>query len=235
MRRVLGWLHLKKEWLMLFFCLLAGMLVVWFSIGGHVWGYYKFPGRILFMFPCYQMGYFYKSKLEKYDTLSNGIYFAGLLALQLAIVYGCGGLAYSTVWCAGFVNGPLVPYVTAVTGIAFWLRVARVLEPIQEYWMGMDLIGRNTYAVMMHYIFGFLVVKGALYGISMVTSWCRDFDKTVFLTDIGYLYAPNGVEAFKWVYVAAGIGVPPLIQKWVSGLRCRMKHIHMVNRYSENG
>ncbi|MCM1426864.1 MAG: hypothetical protein NC118_09690 [Eubacterium sp.] len=26
-------------------------------------------------------------------------------------------------------NGPVVPYLTAVTGIAFWLRTARILTP----------------------------------------------------------------------------------------------------------
>ncbi len=212
MRKVLGWLHLKKEWLILFFCLCAGMLTVWFAIGGHVWGNYKFPGRILFMMPCYQMGCFYKKHLEKYDTLPDGIYFAGLLVLQLLVVFSCGGLAYSTVWCTGFANGPVVPYLTTATGIAFWLRIAKRLEPSLENLPGLEWIGGNTYAVMMHHILGFFMVKGILCGIGSVTPWFQDFDKAAFLNDIGYIYVPGGVEAFKWVYIAAGIGVPLLIR-----------------------
>ncbi len=229
MRKVLGWLHMKKEWLILFLCLLAGMLTVWFAIGGHVWGNYKFPGRILFMMPCYQMGCFYKNCLEKYDTLPDGIYFTGLLVLQLILVSCCGGLAYSTVWCTGFANGPAVPYLTTVTGIAFWLRIARRLEPALGNLPGTERIGGNTYAVMMHHIFGFFMVKGALCGIGAVTPWFHDFDRAAFLNDIGYIYVPGGVEAFKWVYIVAGIGVPLMIReaaggisRWLSGRRCSM-------------
>lgn len=212
MRKVLGWFRLKKEWLILAGCLAVGMMTAWFAIGGHVWGYYKFPGRVLFMLPCFQMGCFYKSRLEKYDTLPNGLYFAGLLAVQLAVVFTNGGLAYSTVWCTGFANGPAVPYLTTVTGIAFWLRVARTAAPLLEHFPVAEWVGRNTYAVMMHHISGFLIVKGLLFGISMASSWCRDFDKAAFMADIGYIYVPGGVEAFRWVYVAAGIGAAFVMQ-----------------------
>ena len=39
------------EWLYLAVCLLVGMAVVSFAIEGRVWGIYKTPGRILFIFP----------------------------------------------------------------------------------------------------------------------------------------------------------------------------------------
>lgn len=213
MRKALGWLRWNKEWLILSACLLAGMFTVWLAIGGHVWGYYKFPGRILFMMPCYQMGYFYKKKLEKRDTLPDGIYFGVLLVLQLVIVYSCRGLAYSVVWCTSFANGPAVPYLTAVTGIAFWLRVSKILAPFLGKCAGVDWLGRNTYAVMMHHMLGFLLVKGILYGVYMFSPWCRDFDAAAFFGDAGYVYVPAGMNAFRWVYVAAGIAVPFLLKK----------------------
>ena len=211
-RLVLEKLHLHKEWLILTGCLLAGILTVWLAIGGHVWGNYKFPGRILFMLPVYQMGYFYKKVLEKHDTLSNGIYFTIVMVVQLMLVFSCGGLAYSTVWCTSFANGPIVPYLTTITGIAFWLRISKILEPLLERMKGVELLGRSTYAVMMHHIAGFMLAKGICYVISVTTDWAADFDRTAFLTDIGYVYVPSGVEAFKWIYLVFGIGVPLLIQ-----------------------
>ncbi len=211
-RGVLEKLHLHKEWLVLSGCLLAGILTVWLAIGGHVWGYYKFPGRILFMLPVYQLGYFYKKKLERYDTLPHGIYFGIVIAVQLVITYGCGGLAYSTVWCTSFANGPIVPYLTTITGIAFWLRIARILSPLLERLKGLEWLGRNTYAVMMHHIAGFMLLKGICYILSRNTSWCADFDAAAFLSDIGYIYVPGGVQGFKWLYLAVGIGVPLLVQ-----------------------
>ncbi len=119
MRKVLNVLSLKKEWLIMSACLFAGILTTWFSINGHIWGYYKFPGRILFMFPAFQFGHFYKKDLEKYDTLPNGVYFSILFAIQFLLIISSNGLAYSAVWCTGFANAPWIPYLTVATGTAF--------------------------------------------------------------------------------------------------------------------
>lgn len=226
-RKVSGLLHLEKEWLLLAGYLAAGIGTVWLAVGGHVWGYYKFPGRILFMLPCYEMGHFYRKKLEKYDTVPNGIYFAVLFAVQLAIVFTNGGLAYSTVWCTGFANGPVIPYLTTVTGIAFWLRAAKITAPLLGRLPVAEWVGRNTYAVMMHHILGFLAVKGVMYGSGMMTPWCRDFDKAVFLAEVGYVYVPGGVEAFRWVYVAAGIGAAFVLQSCAEKFAGKMEDIRI--------
>lgn len=213
MRRVLSFLKLKNEYFILLGCLLVGIAVVWMAIGGHVWGYYKFPGRILFMLPIFQMGQFYKKKLEKIDHLSNIAYFSVLLAVQLCIVLGSAGLAYSMVWCSGFANGPIIPYLTIITGTAFWLRIAKILEPLLSKLRLVEWIGSNTYEVMMHHILGFMMVKGIFYAISRLTLWCADFEEMAFFTDVNYIYLLNGAEVTKWIYMAAGIGVPFLMWK----------------------
>ena len=58
MRLLLRWLRINSEWLILIGTLAVGMLVVQFAIEGRVWGLYKTPGRILFLYPCFQMGQF---------------------------------------------------------------------------------------------------------------------------------------------------------------------------------
>ena len=143
-------------------------------------GYYKFPGRILFMFPAYQLGYLYKKHLEKYDTLPNGLYFAILFLVQLIVVLSCNGLAYSAVWCTGFVNGPFIPYITCITGIAFWLRISKILAPLYNRLKYVRLIGENTYAIMMHHILGFLLLNAFLYAISVPGTLLEDFDRIAF-------------------------------------------------------
>ena len=119
MRIVLQKIHLQYEWLILAGTLAVGMMVVWLAVSGRVWGLYKMPGRILFLFPCFQMGQFYRQKLEKYDRLGNLPYFAIVIGVQVVLNLCCNGLAYSCVWCTGFANGPVIPYVTAVSGRAF--------------------------------------------------------------------------------------------------------------------
>ncbi|WMC91823.1 hypothetical protein [Kineothrix sp. MB12-C1] len=187
------------------------MLTVWFAIGGHVWGYYKFPGRILFMLPAFEMRYLYKKKIEEKDTLPNGIYFGILLTIQLCIVLTCAGLAYSTVWCASFANGPVVPYLTTITGIAFWLRISKILSPLFSHMRILRQIGKNTYSIMMHHILAFMLVKDIVFIVSVRTPLCADFNKEAFFTDVNYMYLINGLDASKWIYLAAGLIIPLLI------------------------
>lgn len=221
MRLLLGRLHLNKEWLILIGTLLVGMLVVQFAIEGRVWGLYKTPGRILFLYPCFQMGQFYKKKLESRDRLGNLPYFAIVLGVQVLLHLCCNGLAYSSVWVTGFANGPLIPYVTVVSGTAFWLRVAKSLGPLCESGQSsisaaqsfLLYLGRNTYAVMMHHVMAFMLVKMVLAGIAAHTGYLPDFDFMRFYADIDYYYLVKGSEAFRMVYLAAGVGLPLLLQK----------------------
>lgn len=129
MRIVLKRLHLNSEWLILAGTLAVGMTVVWLAINGHVWGLYKMPGRILFLYPCFQMGQFYRKKLERHDTLGNLPYFAVVVGAQVLLNLCCNGLAYSSVWCTAFANGPVIPYVTVVSGVAFWCGPLRFWLP----------------------------------------------------------------------------------------------------------
>lgn len=98
MRKVLGILHLKREWLIFICSLILGMATIQLAIGGHVWGNYKFPGRILLMFPGFQMGRIYKEKIESHDTLPNGIYFLLVIGVQVLISIFNAGLAFGVVW-----------------------------------------------------------------------------------------------------------------------------------------
>lgn len=225
MRLILRKLHLQYEWLILLGSLLVGMAVVQFAIGGHVWGLYKTPGRILFLYPCFQMGRYYKKKLESRDALGNLPYFTIVTGLQVLLHLCCNGLAYSSVWCTGFANGPLIPYVTVVSGVAFWLRVSKILSPLCDMAAvrptgGFLLyLSRNTYAVMMHHVMAFMLVKMVLAGIAARTGYLADFDFTRFYTDIDYYYLVKGSEAFHMVYLAAGVAFPLGLQRLIDGVK----------------
>ncbi|MBP3477543.1 MAG: acyltransferase [Lachnospiraceae bacterium] len=225
MRLLLKKLHLDYEWFILAGSLLVGMAVVYCAIGGHVWGWYKMPGRILFLYPCFQMGQFYFQKLEKHDTLGNLPYFAIVIGVQVVLHLACNGLAYSSVWCTGFANGPIIPYVTVASGVAFWLRVAKILTPALGKSRAVTYLGRNTYAVMMHHIMAFMLVKMVIGGVAAHTGLCADFDFEQFHSNIDYYYMVGGAEAFKMVYLAAGLVLPLVLQYWLSrGLRLLQKH-----------
>lgn len=213
----------RKEWIMLLGSLIVGMAVVWLAIGGHVWGNYRAPGRILFLFPCFQMGQFYRKKLERHDTLGNLPYFAILIGIQVIINMLCGGrLAFGSVWCSGFACGPVVPYMTIVSGTAFWLRVAKVLTPLLTENKIVRYLGRNTYAVMMHHVAVFMLIKAVIAGVAATTGLCADFDFEQFYTNIDYFYLAAGVEQFKMVYLAAGVVLPLMLQSVIEYATLRL-------------
>lgn len=222
--------HGAAEWLMLAGSLAVGMAVVWLAIGGHVWGNYKAVGRILFLFPCFQMGQFYHKKLEKHDTLGNLAYFAVVVGMQTALGICCNGLAFSSVWCTGFANGPVIPYVTIVSGIAFWLRIAKILEPVLGESRSVRYLGQNTYAVMMHHVMAFMLVKMVVAGVNARIGWCADFDFGEYYTNIDYFYLVQGAEQFKMVYLAAGIMLPLVLQYCVERVRSRLAGLRNVNK-----
>ncbi len=214
MRKVLSLLHLNYEWLIFAGCLTAGILTVILAIGGHVWGYYKLPGRLLFMMPGFQMGRIYREKLEQWDRLEDGPYFLIVMGIQVLITILCGGLAFSAVWVSSFANGPFIPYLTVATGIAFWLRIAKIISVIPYLAGKLSYIGRNTFAVMMHHTGCFMLVKEMYYLCSVYTPVCKEFDREMFYSEINFVYLAGGSEASKWLYLLAGIGLP-LIIAWV--------------------
>ena len=63
-----------------------------------------------------------------------------------------------------FDNGCVLPYVTAITGIAFWLRVAKLITPIIKNKKLVRMISDNTYSIMIHHIFAFMIVNWAFWG-----------------------------------------------------------------------
>lgn len=210
-RKVLSLLHLYSEWLILAGCLAAGMLTVWLAQGGHVWGLYRIPARLLFMLPGFQFGRIYREELEHRNTLSDGLYFLTVMGVQLLITIFCGGLAFSAVWITSFANGPVVPYLTVITGIAFWLRVAGIFRNIPYFSEKLVYIGRNTYAIMMHHILAFFLVKCLFYLFHILTPLCAEFDTEMFFSEINFVYLPGGAEAGKWIYLLAGIVMPLMI------------------------
>ena len=221
-RRLLALVRIRNEWVIggLYLCL--GLAVVWLSQNGYVYDWYRIPGRILYMLPCFQMGRLYRTKLEEKDRLPGWLYFGILLAIQLILASTCRGLAVSAAWCNGFLNAPFVPYLTAATGIAFWLRVSRILAPVLEksrFWI---YFGNHTFGVMMHQIAAFFAVKAVFALAAVLTGGFGDFAWESFYTDIYYFYLPGGLEQFKMLYVAAGVALPLLLCRGLDWLERRL-------------
>lgn len=208
-RKILSLVKIRNEYVIMALYLAVGLAAVFLAKRGSVYDYYKLPARIMLLAPCFQMGHLYKEKLESKDTLPSCIYFPALLTLQFILVWiHYGQLAFSAVWVTGFAHSIFLPYLTTITGIAFWLRVAKVLTPVLNRSRFVIYLGTHTFSVMMHHLMGFFLVNCVFAGLSSINERFSGFDHSLFISDIYYVFLPNGMGEWKWIYLAAGLALP---------------------------
>lgn len=207
-RKILGLIKIRNEYVLMVLYIILGITTVILAKRGSVYDWYKLPGRLLFMAPVLQSGRLYREKLEKVDKIPDVIYFGILLILNLILVYTQGGLAFSVVWVTGFVNNPVVPYITTFTGIALWLRISKILSRIPGEFPLTEYIGKHTYEICTFHLLGWMILGSIMYGLSACFGLCSDLDLGMFLNDVYYAYTPLGVDMFKWIYLAVGILFP---------------------------
>lgn len=163
--------------------------------------------RALYMLFWLQVGILYKEKLEKIDKTSNIIYFSVIFIIQTILIVICKDGMYAGIWNSEFTNNGLITIFCASTGIAFFLRVSRILEkslgesPIIHY------ISTHTFSIMMHQILGFVVLNIVFYQTFRLFK-IDTFDLNAFRNDIWYKYLPMGMENLRILYVIFGTCIP---------------------------
>lgn len=212
-RKLLSLIKLNNEYIILIVYLTVGVLGIQLSIESTqgVHGILLLLFRTMFFLPCFEFGRFYKAKLEKHDNLNSLAYFAILFAVQLILLTFFKNLEYTPSKCAQFENGCVVPYISAITGIAFWLRVSKLVAPIIKHWKPILLVADNTYSIMIHHLTGFMIVKWIFYLISCITPLFSDFNMVTMKETMWYFYMPNGVYNYAIIYLAGGIFFSVLI------------------------
>lgn len=140
---------------------------------GYNTGWWLAVVRMLHFMPFYSLGIFYNRTLEKYERKLPGIlYFAVIMGIKLALTYHYGKfLVYTPSWCNDFTEGPLMPIIVGYLGIAMWMRIATVLEPVFGKNKYVNLLADNTYSIMMNQFLGFMIVK-TIYGVAQNYSLC---------------------------------------------------------------
>lgn len=205
-RKMLSVFRIRNEYVIMILYLLIGLTAIFLAKRGSVYDYYKLPARIMLLAPCFQFGHLYKEKLESKDTLPSSIYFILVLLIQFVItVTTYGQTAFSAVWVTGFAHSVFLPYLTTLTGIAFWIRIAKELTPFLQNNRFVQYLGTHTFSVMMHHLMGFFFVNCIFYWLSNFSAWFAGFDTPLFTTDIYYTYQPNGMSGIKFLYLAVGL------------------------------
>ncbi len=225
------------EWVVFAGTLLAGILTVYLAAGGHVWGYYKDIGRILFMLPGLSFGRMYRflrlEKLRKDSILFHFGYLAAVLLIQLIIRLFYDGLAFSTVWVTSFANGPVIPFLTILTGIAFWLEIAYLAKKAEMYvrsiladpdrhtkktlfcakqfravLCSVKQTGRESFSVMMHHMMILFLINSLVLCLNRRYGFCPSFDTGQYLSEVNYVAPFAGERLTKWIDLFLCIGIP---------------------------
>lgn len=199
--------------------LLAGILTIYLAIGGHVWGLWKTPGRWLIMLPGVQFGRVFKEYVEPYlekkvpnrntSIKYNIIFFVVILTVQYVIKNLCAGLAISVVWCSSFANGPIIPFVTAITGVAFWLRVASLLSLIKGNVL--TTIGKNSYSIMTHQFTVLFTINSVCMILSKRGILKAPFDIMSYKTSVNFQCLYAGYHGTHLINTVLCIAIPILI------------------------
>lgn len=210
-----------SEWIFFVLALVLGVFGNQLACMGFLTNWWLVLVRMLYFVPFYELGILYKNKLEFYDCkIPSFVYISTIFLTKLIIVYYYGHmLSYIPSWCNNFTEGPVMPIVIGYLGIALWMRIANILNPVIGRSKWINLIADNTYSIMMNQFIGFMIVKTIYAYISKFYIDFNDFDWISYKNDIWWYYVPKGIGQTLIIYLIAGIVVPVLIQRIINWLK----------------
>lgn len=203
---------IKNEYIITVIIFIVSLVATQYSMSNNLNLYYDVICRILMQLFYFQIGYLYKIKLEAKDKLNSISYFLIVLLIQFIVLIRYDKI-YSVVVSMSFpYNFSLVAFVVALTGIAFWLRVAKLITPITKDSKVINYIGQNTWTVMMHHQFIIFAINAMVYLITIILSLNIKFRPEEFSYNPWYIYLTEARGPYGIVYVILGIGVPLLLK-----------------------
>lgn len=188
-------------------------------------GIYLFIERMLVFLPFFGLGMVYKEILEnKMDKIPNLIYFT-IIFVSMFLIIACTKKidGYSYVWCNDFDN-VIIPYIRGFLGIAFWLRIAKILVPSLKDSKIVNWIGENTYSIMMHQLLGFFLLNSFIALLATIIDFKIKFNFENFRTNIYYQYLPWNIPHFYMAYLVSAIVVSYLVSKIEIWVREKLKN-----------
>ena len=144
--------------------------------------------------------------------MRNLYYFLIIFFIQFILIYRYENITFSLVSCNDFNNtNILLPFITSLTGIMFWVRISKILSAYFEGNKLIEYISKNTFSIMTHHLFIFFVINTFLRLLFKLIN-IGGFNVQMYRTNIFYVFLPFNYN-FSIVYLLLGIAVP-LISKY---------------------
>ena len=178
--------------------------------------------RFLHLNIYYEFGIFYNKFIEKLvSNISSDIYFLNIFTFKLCIYLYYGRAPSFYYGMSEYYKYP--PYIVIIVsslGIAFWVRISEILEPILGKNKYINLIADNTFSIMINHSFALDIIRTLFAFISQKTKYCKDFDfNRYYSMDHTYIYLPKNVIQAGIIYFLACIVIPIIIQKVISNIK----------------
>ncbi len=223
-------IKIKNEYVLLIPFLAMGIAGGGMMVHGVAKGGMLILAKMLYGIVFYHLGHLYKTNLEKLDKLNNLAYFGIIFVIQYFLMVKTDGFPYISMW-----NGTIttmgknvfLPVAVALTGIAFMLRISRILTPSLGDSKIVKKISMSTKTIVIHHYAVIVFFNVALSLIHKHIFELPNFDAKWKSVLYKYPGPHNHVELFSIVYIvlclAAPIGGSILCQKIKSMVVCKLK------------
>ena len=115
-----------------------------------------------------------------------------------------------------------MPFISGAIGIALWLRIAKILEPVIGKSKVINLIADNSFSIMTNHFLGFFIINAFYWVVLEKILHTGHFDVVAFKTNFWYQYCPTGLPQFQIFQLIAGLGIPILIQTAINKTKRRI-------------
>ncbi len=184
----------------------GGMMVYGVAEGGRL-----VMAKLLYGIAFYHLGHLYRTDLEKRDRISNPVYFGLLFVIQYFLMVKTDGFPYISMWNGSITTmgkNVVLPVAVALTGIAFVLRVSRILEPSLGDSKIVKKLSMSTKTIMMHHYAVIVFFNVILSLVHMHVHELPYFDENWVSVLYKYPGPHDHVELFSLVYILLCLTVP---------------------------
>lgn len=229
LHKFFAFIKIKNEYVLFIPFLAMGIAGGGMMVHGVVAGGKLVLAKMLFGIAFYHLGHLYSTNLEKADKLNNVAYFSILFVIQYFLMVKTDGFPYISMWNGSITTmgqNVFLPMAVALTGIAFMLRVSRILTPSLGDSKIVKKLSMSTKTIMIHHYAVIVFFNVALSLIHEHLFKLPYFDEKWVSVLYKYPGPHNHVEMFCLVYIilclAAPIGGNMIFRKMKSGVMSKV-------------
>ena len=181
--------------------------------------------RIIHLNIYYELGIFYKKHIERIlKNIRNDIYCLHIFTFKLCFHLYYSKAPFFYYGMSQYYNySPFTVIIISILGIAFWLRISEILEPLIGKNFYVNIIADNTFSIMINHLFSIDILKFLFSFISKKTKYFKNFNfKRFYSLDSHYIFLPNNVLQTGILYFLSCLALPIIIQKIINKIKYKI-------------